>query len=255
MKKYFLILIFPFIIFGQGITAKHKAVVARMNMAAGGSPCSNTGDVYTQSFEGTGYAANGDWGNETETASNGGVDEDYTTVVHCGSQSVQCASNSAFGRGYISVLPNSSSTIFYFRFYMYVETDGWSDGGSNPSLFILQNSSSRGARVVMGKSSGQKWIRFEYYNGTSFSYDTGQTSYNISTGVWYRVEGYFNASGTGEGWEFRVDGSTIDSGTDNTLGGFDSSTNMIYGCDPSGSDTGVTLFDGVEVSTGGWIGE
>lgn len=255
MTKIILFLLLPLLIMGQSITAKHRAVLAKIKAAGGGAVCSNTGDLYTQSLEGTGYAANGSWGDESETVSGtSSVDEDYTTTVQCGDQSVYCSVGSSYGKAYVNTTPNASGSVVYYRFYVYLLTDGLSAGGRS-IIFQITDGSGRGTRIALGKSGSQLYLEYEFYNWETFSWKSDITTSNVSTGQWYRVEGYFNASGTGEGWEWRVDGTSIASGTNNPHGGYASSTANWYGLDPNGTDTFTLIMDGIDIDSSDWLGE
>ena len=243
-----------YLFFATQVLAFSPTIFASGVSAVADAACSNTGGEYTQSFEGAGYAANGDWGNEAETVNGTGtvVDEDYTGIVKCGSQSLRTHVEAAYGAGRVTVTPDATVDTEYFATYYYIDNEALADGGFD-NLVTHLNASGRGWRVRLLQTAGQLQLRFEFYDVGVFDWDTSQTVTNVSLDTQYRVEVYYDGDGVSEGWEFRVDGVTIDSGSNNLDG---SLNDLVYGTYVGAAGgTSTYIFDNTDVDLSDWIGE
>lgn len=218
--------------------------------------CSNTGDIYTQSFEGAGYAANGDFGDEEETITNAWLDEDESTIFKCGSQSAHIYTTSGYDKAYFQVTPDGSYTEGYIRFYLYVDSENVADTES--SYIMTASDGTDNFYVTLIDNAGTLQVKARYENASSSSSSVGAT--NLSLDAWHYIEVYFKdgAAGTGD-FIFKVDGvEAYNNGTssdDGLNGGLSAAGYFRIGQDFTGSSYADLYFDAVDIDSTGWLGE
>jgi hypothetical protein len=110
---------------------------------------------------------------------------------------------------FIYASTGGDQTSFYVRVYVYVESEGLSDGETvNISSLLNTEGTIFVARIEMGQNSGQLQVRYGRYSSSVTEW-TGWV--NINTGQWYCFEYSYNTSA--ETWEWKIDGVSQDNGT------------------------------------------
>lgn len=208
-----------------------------------------SGNVFNESFEGTGYE-NASW---TET---GTPDEDAALLgtspcSGLGSQAFTCVYPTAGTRQWIKRdLGASSQVTAWFRFYFYVSSESLAST-DRTTLFSLSeiDFGNEALGIEVRDNAGQLTVRA---GGT-----TSSTAQDISLGTWYRAEAkwvYNSASGS----IFRLyNAAGTQIGTDAT---FTTTTNerryMGLGIVTGDNTQAITAqFDGFGVSTVDWLGQ
>jgi len=138
------------------------------------------------------------------------------------------------------------NAISYSHFWVYIAAEGLADG-QNVDLFSAQNTAfSTVYTVKLNQTSGSLGMYLSYYNNGSAQ--TSVVGTTTSTGVWYRIEVYYDD--TNNLWAWRRNGIEIGSGS---LTGTHYTGPRDFRCGDGDNARAVTLyFDDVNVSTDGW---
>lgn len=237
-------------VLGQAFFFSDVAFMGNANQVAsgGGGSCTvNTGNIFNESFEGTGYENS--W---TETDA---PDEDYalpgtSPCSGLGSQGLRANYSGTTLYARYDFTGNDTTTL-YHRIYFYVASESL---GNNDYSVIYQcseetnPSSARRLQICVGQIAGvlSAW-------GQSTTSSSVQT---ISLNTWYRAEAMsVNNAATSEFKLFDSSGSQIGSTSTFTTGNYWSRYIYVgrsYGAGTLATDVTV---DGVGVSTSGYLGQ
>lgn len=184
------------------------------------------------------------------------LDEDSTVAPPVGSvtgfsgQALNLTDSTGYRDGGANWTASSSYDLVYIDLYVYVNDYTTNDGNSNTFLSI-ESSSAQLARLSMYQQStstnGYSKMRF-YVNApyASCYYPTGDA--NLAKAASYRIGIKLNNTTGAKGWEFRVNGSTVCSGTDDPAGQFHK-LGLINSSDYNLS----VFFDDVKIRTDDWV--
>jgi hypothetical protein len=175
-----------------------------------------------------------------------------TPPPDAGSECLQSISSSSGWIAYATRDLGSVQTKTFTRFYVYVESEGLGNN-QNKVIGALQDDSNNAVFIfrLNKNNSGQLQFMLQIYNN-SLTYDH---IYNISTGVWYRIDvKYDNTTGV-DTWEWRVNEETQLCGGGCTLRGthYNGIQKWNFGFIANYQTiTGTIYFDLITVNTGAY---
>jgi len=225
-------------------------IVVRNFPSGGGTSCGtfSSGDLLNETFDSTGY--DNTW---TENISGGTVDEDENTTPgssECGFDGEWLEieiPTGTYSRAHTYTDLSTSHSAIYVRFIFYLESESLADGDSY-YIFVPRSTDSVGdasnAAIKLAKTSGN--LELQLWSGYA-SRDT----YTISTGTTYCVEAYWDNSSNN--WEWKIDGISQGSGTNNPETDFQRIKLGQYGDNATNIPIHYYI-DHVDVSSTGWLG-
>ncbi len=152
-----------------------------------------------ENFEGAGYE--GTWA-ETVSGSNT-LDEDSAIPgappLGSGSQCLKSILVNASNPNAVAFTSDvdSNQNVNYVRIFLYVETEGFSDGETAIIVVLRDSSGNPAAKILMAQTSGQLKIRYEYFSAGA---DQVTAFTDINTGQWYLVEYQYDITGSAFEW-------------------------------------------------------
>lgn len=201
-----------------------------------------------ETFDSAGYD-DADW---SETVGDGTVDEDDTTISDPLGGSSQILEVEKAAPDYDALTRNDLAddyAVTYTRLYFYLSAHGLT---SNNDKLLIAFALTVGWDVPWSlfllHDGSKPNLVFEYYSGGSQNqdYDYGE----LSTGQWYCLEVYYDA--TSELWEWKVDDVSINNGslTDAHYVG----VGRLVVADNQNDFTELAYYDFVKIQSDGWIG-
>ena len=213
----------------------------------------STDIVFDERFEVTGYD---EFWSEGEVLGTGvSQDEDYPTSLIAGApadwgsealEMVLAAGEDSYVEHLLTTTGHQES---YLRYEFIVGSDELANGDVNHILSVRALGGEKMYQLMFARAGGQPYLTTQiFHDGTSNIYNRV-----ISLDTAYRVEMYWNS--TTDEWEYRVDGSTLASGS---LTGTAASYDLSYfrvGDIARQQDAAATIYvDNVAFSTDSWLG-
>lgn len=187
--------------------------LARMNVGVvGGGVAVSAGASYGEgNLLSERWGAQGTWAETTEGTYS--ITYNDTTNTGTGFASSQLKTvATADAQAYVSKDIGAQSAV-YFRFYYILGSESWGNGVYEQMFTLGANGSNIGSspymNVNVGQSAaGQLQLFTTYAEGTE-SWDSGSSTYNISTGTIYKIEGKITDDGATGTAEWKVNGTVI----------------------------------------------
>ena len=203
MRTIILFILSATLLFPQGITDKHKSVIARINAATGGTPPAAPDTGY--------FNASAEWGGTGifgGTYSTGGTFTVQAGAKLHGDYGYQALLDGTAGNNFVGAYKNLTATdSCYVRFYVYIDPSFEATADNDFRMLSVNNSGTviGDIQIVLdGSGHPFEWLSTWRTGGDS------TTTTNFSTGAWHEIQIYYKI-GTGSDAKFKIwiDGDVI----------------------------------------------